>query len=155
MPKQPLTCLRFKLAKSNVTSLPPAKIPQKTDQVVFGSATIFLPVDSKSTLSTLRTTLLSALKFAASDTSSPEFEYVDLTLPGSEQDIALWRLEPATNEEDEENWIRLTDEKSTADKLGLREAEQVAVSFKNAQGEFPKPLVIRPREDEYEEGPLE
>ncbi|GAA5901990.1 uncharacterized protein JCM6883_000459 [Sporobolomyces salmoneus] len=136
MPKHPLTCLRFKLAKT----------------------TIFLPVTSSSTLSSLRQTLLSALEFSSSDASAPELEFSELgELPKKASDIALWRLEPsavaAAGEEGgaEESWIRLTDEKSTADKLGLREAEEVGVSFKSSDGDFPLPTVVRPKDD-YEEG---
>ncbi|GAA5833854.1 hypothetical protein JCM5353_003074 [Sporobolomyces roseus] len=125
MPKHPLTCLRFKLSKT----------------------TIFLPVDSKATLSSLRETLLSALQ-ATPDSS--------IDLPKSSKDIALWRLEPSEQQEvedGEEKWIKLSDEKSTADKLGLSEAEEVGVSFKGPDGKYPKPKVERPREDEDEEMP--
>ncbi|GAA5871093.1 hypothetical protein JCM16303_001686 [Sporobolomyces ruberrimus] len=134
MPKHPLTCLRFKVAKT----------------------TIFLPVTPSSTLASLRKTLLSALEFSSTENASPEMEFADLVLPKSASDIALWRLEPSTKEEEvegaEENWVRMSDEKSTADKLGLREAEEVGVSFIGSDGKFPKPSVVRPRDDEYEEG---
>ncbi|GAA6010900.1 hypothetical protein JCM11491_004591 [Sporobolomyces phaffii] len=140
MPKHPLTCLRFKLAKT----------------------TIFLPVSSTSTLASLRETLLSALASSRFDAALPEPEYLDLELPAHATDIALWRLEPSSSAEAaggagggaEEKWIRLTDEKSTADKLGLREAEEVGVSFKSSDGTFPSPSVLRPR-DEYDEEGIE
>ncbi|KAI5480998.1 hypothetical protein MNV49_006184 [Pseudohyphozyma bogoriensis] len=69
-------------------------------------------------------------------------------LPASEDDIAFWRNLGGNGEDDK--WDRLTDEKSTADKWGLKEAEEVGVSFKSG-GSFPKPTVVRPVDPEEEE----
>ncbi|GAA5984770.1 hypothetical protein JCM5350_004233 [Sporobolomyces pararoseus] len=141
MPKHPLTTLRFKIAKT----------------------TIFLPVTSTSTLSTLRETLISALRASNQDSSNPELEFSQLQLPESGNDIAFWRLEPpssttGTSEgggETVENWIRLKDEKTSLEKLGLREAEEIGISFKDSNGQFPLPTVVRPLDDDYEEVGME
>ncbi|GAA5865379.1 hypothetical protein JCM1840_001548 [Sporobolomyces johnsonii] len=127
MPRpHPLSCLRFKLAKT----------------------TVLLPVTSTMTLSTLRATLLAALKATASSPAPDE----DLPpLPSAAADIALWRLDAPERDDDgteTAKWVRLTDEKSGADKLGLSEADEVGVSFKAADGSFPPPVVVRPVEDE-------
>ncbi|GAA5970005.1 hypothetical protein JCM3765_007274 [Sporobolomyces pararoseus] len=128
MPKHPLTTLRFKIAKT----------------------TIFLPVPPTSNFTTLRETLLSALK--STSTSNLETELLNQPLPESVDDIAFWKLEPSSEGEKEggENWIRFKDDKTSLEKLGLREAEEVGISFKDSNGKFPSPTVIRPIDD-YEE----
>ncbi|GAA5837335.1 hypothetical protein JCM3766R1_000417 [Sporobolomyces carnicolor] len=118
--------------------------------------TILLPVTaSTATLSSLRQALLSALE-SSSGSEPPELwqDHLGGPIPTTSEDIALWRLEPREDDaapDANENWIRLTDEKSTADKFGLQEADQVGVSFRSQDGEFPQPSVIRPKDD-YEEG---
>ncbi|SGY67855.1 BQ5605_C004g02816 [Microbotryum silenes-dioicae] len=86
--------------------------------------TVFLPVSSSTTLSSLRTDLIQALQHGRDTEVDP--------LPASPNEIALWRSSGA---EGEETWTRLTDEKSTADKWGLQEAAEIGVSVKSSDGQ--------------------
>ncbi|GAA6060291.1 hypothetical protein JCM10212_002932 [Sporobolomyces blumeae] len=145
MPRHPLTCLRFKIAKT----------------------TVFLSVEPATTLSSLQETLFSALEATSSSSASSPGPASDLAdpdapqladvppLPTSPSDIAFWRLEPGEAGTDAaDKWIRLTDDKSGAGKLGLNEAEEVGVSFKADDGSFPPPVVERPQDDEEVDAPM-
>ncbi|GAA5973270.1 hypothetical protein JCM11641_003043 [Rhodosporidiobolus odoratus] len=125
----------------------PRAFPLSSLLLKASKTTILIPVSSATTLSTLRTTLLEALR---STTPTAQADDPDLpTLPEDAKDIALWRLEQ-TPEGEEDKWVRLTDEKSGADKWGVNESDEIGVSFKASDGTFPTPSVVRPVDD-YEE----
>jgi hypothetical protein len=97
-------------------SFPP--FPTAPTDSVPSVATILIPVTSSTTLSALRTTLLEAL--SATSAANADDEVLN-KLPTTAKDIALWRLEPLEGGETDEavKWVRLTDEKSGADKWGV------------------------------------
>ncbi|GAA5885033.1 hypothetical protein JCM6882_007202 [Rhodosporidiobolus microsporus] len=128
----------------------PKPFPLSSLRLKISKTTILLPVSSATTLSTLRATLLSALEATAASNADDD---ALPPLPSSAADIALWRLEAPDHDmegNEIEKWVRLTDEKSGADKWGVSESEEIGVSFKAGDGSFPTPIVIRPV-DEYEE----
>ncbi|SCZ92593.1 BZ3500_MvSof-1268-A1-R1_Chr5-2g08011 [Microbotryum saponariae] len=121
--------------------MPPRKHPLTVFRLKLNKTTVFLPVSSSTTLSSLRTDLIQALKHGRDTEVDP--------LPASPNEIALWR---SSGVEGEETWTRLTDEKSTADKWGLQEAAEIGVSVKNSDaGTFPEPTVERPVDSDDEE----
>ncbi|SCV72609.1 BQ2448_4146 [Microbotryum intermedium] len=120
--------------------MPPRKHPLTVFQLKLNKTTVFLPVSSSSTLSSLRSELIEALKHGRDTEVDP--------LPTSADQIALWR---SSGIEGEETWTRLTDEKSTADKWGLQEAAEIGVSIQSSDGTFPEPTVERPVDSDGEE----
>lgn len=82
------------------------------------AATILLPVTSSTTLSALRSSVLEALKHGGAE----ELKELDMVVPTTDKDIALWKRIGGVVEasaDDEQQWERLKDEKSGADKWGL------------------------------------
>ncbi|BGP29435.1 hypothetical protein JCM10296v2_001174 [Rhodotorula toruloides] len=129
----------------------PRAHPLSSLRLKVSKTTILLPVSSSTTLSSLRSLVLTALQATASSAFQDDPDLP--ALPSSANDIALWRLEAPEKQADgsaSEKWVRLRDEKSGADKWGVAEAEEIGVSFKSADGTFPTPVVVRPV-DEYEE----
>ncbi|BGP19024.1 hypothetical protein JCM10213_009266 [Rhodosporidiobolus nylandii] len=124
----------------------PKPFPLYSLRLKISKTTLLLPVDSSTTLSVLRQSVLSALA-ATSSTASADDPELPL-LPADAKSVALWRLEPLGD--GEEKWVRLTDEKSGADKWGVAESEEIGVSFEAPDGSFPTPVVVRPVDD-YEE----
>ncbi|TNY23339.1 hypothetical protein DMC30DRAFT_414211 [Rhodotorula diobovata] len=111
--------------------------------------TILLPVTPSTTLSSLRSTVLAALASTASSALDDDPELPQL--PTDADDIALWRLDAPERDADgneADKWIQLRDEKSGVDKLGLHEGDEVGVSFKDADGSFPPPTIVRPVDDD-------
>lgn len=135
--------------------------PLSTLRLKSSKTTILIPVNASTTLSELRSALLGALQATASSAPAddPELGGGSDDLPRNASDIALWRLEPpnkdgdgsaAAAEPEAEHWIRLQDEETGAAKWGVNEADEIAFSFKAADGSFPEPTVVRPIDD-YDE----
>ncbi|GAA5990667.1 hypothetical protein JCM10908_003180 [Rhodotorula pacifica] len=124
--------------------------PLSTLRLKSSKTTVLLPVNDSTTLSELRTALLGALQASVASASADDPDLTTERLPSSSKDIALWRLEAPTKDSDgneTEKWIRLLDEKTGAAKWGVNEADEVAFSFKAADGSFPEPTVTRPVDD--------
>ncbi|GAA5867678.1 hypothetical protein JCM3774_003372 [Rhodotorula dairenensis] len=128
--------------------------PLSTLRLKSSTTTILVPVNASTTLSELRATLLGALQTTAASAATDDPALDTNALPASADDIALWRLEAPVPEGDSqgntEHWVRLQDEKTSAAKWGVNEADEVAFSFKAADGSFPEPKVVRPVDD-YDE----
>ncbi|GAA6012645.1 hypothetical protein JCM10207_009067 [Rhodosporidiobolus poonsookiae] len=127
----------------------PRAFPLASLRLKVSKTTLLIPVSSSTTLSALRATALEALAATATtNADDPDLPAV----PESADDVALWRLDKVEADEAGlgEKWVRLTDEKSGADKWGVGESEELGVSFRGADGTFPKPTVVRPVDD-YEE----
>ncbi|GAA6035007.1 hypothetical protein JCM8097_002140 [Rhodosporidiobolus ruineniae] len=126
----------------------PRAFPLSSLRLKLSKTTLLLPVTPTTTLSSLRSTLFAALTATAASAAEDDPDLP--SLPTEAKDIALWRLDAAGENGEEEKWVRLTDEKSGADKWGVNESEEIGVSFKADDGSFPPPTVVRPV-DEYEE----
>ncbi|KAG0665384.1 hypothetical protein C6P46_006831 [Rhodotorula mucilaginosa] len=136
--------------------------PLSTLRLKSSKTTILIPVNASTTLSELRSALLGALQATASSAPAddPELNGGSGDLPSNADDIALWRLEPSNKDaegnmaaaegNEAEHWVRLQDEKTGAAKWGVNEADEIAFSFKAADGSFPEPTVVRPVDD-YDE----
>ncbi|GAA5871920.1 hypothetical protein JCM8547_003304 [Rhodosporidiobolus lusitaniae] len=111
--------------------------------------TLLIPVTPSTTLANLRSEALAALQATAAHNAD---DVVLAVLPDKPEDIALWRKDPVvTPEGAEDNWVRLTDEKSGADKWGVGESEEIGFSFRAEDGSFPEPSVDRPIDDYKEQ----
>ncbi|KAK4046487.1 hypothetical protein OIV83_006013 [Microbotryomycetes sp. JL201] len=122
--RHPLTCVRCKFAKT----------------------TIFVPIKPSTKLGELKAQLFEAIKATAADDISD--------LPSSEDEMALWRrLDDENADGQEEQWERLKDDKSGADKWGIEQAAEIGVSFRGGDGTFSMPEIERPVDEDEEDLP--
>ncbi|KAK4048064.1 hypothetical protein OIO90_005965 [Microbotryomycetes sp. JL221] len=128
MPRRhPLTCVRCK----------------------FGKTTIFIPITPATKLPELKAALFQTITSVGAD------ELV--SLPTSVEDVALFKSNNSTTTSDDqdEQWDRLKDDKSGADKWGMQvvyeQAAEIGVSFRGSDGTFAKPEIERPIDEDDED----
>ncbi|KAM0792910.1 hypothetical protein ACM66B_002671 [Microbotryomycetes sp. NB124-2] len=120
--RHPLTCVRCKFART----------------------TIFVPITPSTKLNELKAALFQAVTSVGAD-EVPE-------LPATADDVALWRrTDDNAVEGQEEQWEKLKDDKSGADKWGIEQAAEIGVSFRGGDGTFSKPEIERPVDEDEEE----
>ncbi|GAA5917941.1 hypothetical protein JCM8208_002804 [Rhodotorula glutinis] len=129
----------------------PRPHPLSTLRLKVSKTTVILPVTPTTTLSDLRALVLTALASTASSASDDDPDLALSPLPTAADDVALWRLDAPERDADgneTDKWVELRDESSGAAKWGVSEGEEIGVSFKDADGSFPEPTLVRPIDDE-------
>ncbi|GAA5844816.1 hypothetical protein JCM9279_000004 [Rhodotorula babjevae] len=128
----------------------PRPHPLSTLRLKVSKTTVILPVTPTTSLSDLRALVLTALASTASSASDDDPDLAT-ALPTATDNVALWRLDAPERDADgneTDKWVELRDESSGAAKWGVSEGEELGVSFKDADGSFPEPTVVRPIDDE-------